>query len=203
MSKREGFTLVEMLVVIGIIFVLIGASLAGFNGMVKRAQKARAEELVHEVMVALVEVLQKEGSWPRPILAAGSSGCGEMTPEAGGALAKRKVLSLTYKTNEDGSAVLSGVDKFGIVDPWAAEMIKRRLKGGSVSLSSEVPSGGTVRSHRLRFAIDDDLDGRVTVSGDGVSATIRASAAVWGAGRDGVFGTKDDIRSWSRGQEEK
>jgi len=201
--SRNGFTLIEMLVVVGIIAILISASLAGFNGMVNRAQSTKAEELVHEVKVAMVQVMQKEGAWPRPLIAEGSSGRGEVTPEVGAALAKRGALSLSYRTNDDGTAVLSGPDKCGVVDPWAAAVVKRHAKdGANAQLELKVPSGGTVRDHRLRFAIDDDLDGRVTVSGDGVSATIRDSVAVWGAGRDGKFGTRDDIRSWSRGQEE-
>ena len=71
-----------------------------------------------------------------------------------------------------------------------------------MSLATPVPAGGTIEDHILRFAVDDDLDGIVQISGaDGLSASVRASAAVWCCGRDGKFGTKDDLKSWSKGQE--
>ena len=204
---RKGFTMIEMLVVIGIIAILIAASLASYNGIIARAQKARADELVHEVATALTEVMQKEDAWPRPILKEGASGSGKMTAEVGGALAKRGALTLTYRSYDDNGATrveLSGVDKFGVVDPWAADVIKRGFKKGSLSVGTRVPTGGTIEDHILRFSVDDDYDGRVKVSGDGMAGrTVRGSVAVWGCGRDGKFGTPDDLQSWSQGQEER
>ena len=205
-KSRQGFTLIEMLVVIGIIAVLMGASIAGYSSVVARAQKARADEQVHEIYTALVQVMQKEDAWPRAILSEGSSGDGEMTPVVGAALAKRGALSLTYRTVEENGEnryELSGVDKFGVVDPWAMETIKKLFKGGSLSLGTKVKTGGTLQDHRYRFVVDDDYDGKVKIGTSGGGKTIRASAAVWGAGRDGKFGTKDDVRSWARDQEER
>lgn len=43
---KKGFTLVEMLVVIGIIVILLGASIGGFSKMTKSAERAKARELV-------------------------------------------------------------------------------------------------------------------------------------------------------------
>ena len=199
--------MVEMLVVMGIIAVLIAASIASYNGIVARAQKSRAEELVHQVATALEQVMQKEDAWPRPVLAEGAGGNGRMTPAVGAALAKRGAMSLTYREYDDNGTKrveLSGIDKFGVVDPWAGDLIKKRFKSGSLSAGTRVPSGGTIDDHILRFAIDDDYDGRVSVKGEGIdSATIRGSVAVWGCGRDGKFGTRDDIQSWSKAQEER
>lgn len=204
---RKAFTLVEMLVVIGIIAILITASIASYNGIVARAQKSRAEELVHQVATALEQVLQKEDAWPRPVLAEGAGGNGKMTASVGGALAKRGALSLTYREYEENGTKrveLSGVDKFGVVDPWAYDVIKRRFKSGSVTPGTQVPSGGTIDDHILRFSVDDDYDGRVAIAGEGVAGVIvRGSVAVWGCGRDGKFGTKDDVKSWSKAREER
>lgn len=204
---KKAFTLVEMLVVIGIVAALAGASLVGFRSVVNKAQEAKAQELVHEVATALTAVLQSEDGWPRTILSEGSSGNGEMTPSVGAALARRNAMSLTYRTTTDNQGTtryeLTGLDQCGIVSPWAQDVIKRLAARGSVSLSEKVPSGGTIKDHRLRFAIDDDLDGFVKASPEGYgSVKVRASAIVWCAGRDGKFGTKDDIRSWAKGQED-
>ena len=203
---KRGFTLVEMLIVIGIIDILTGAAMTGFRGAVEKAQAAKCQELVHNVSTALVKVFQDNGSWPSRIISAGQ-GSGEMTAEIGGELARRKALSLNYRlveNEETGEKVykLVGLDQCGVVSPWAAEVIKRKAANGNVSLNEPVPGGGTIRDHVLRFSIDDDEDGLVKVSYEGgKSVTVRASAAVWCCGRDGKFGTRDDIKSWAKGQE--
>ena len=204
---KKGFTLVEMLVVMGILAVLMGASLGGYSAFVKKAQRARAVELVSNVQTALEAVLQREDAWPRALLAGNNGGRGEMTAEVGAALAKRGVMSLTYKkTERDGDTiyVLTGLDQCGIVSPWAAAAIKRAAANGSVGDSLRVAEGGTIADHRLRYAIDDDYDGvtdvGVSQNGSG-SCKVRANACVWCCGMDGKFGTKDDIYSWSAGQE--
>ena len=203
---KRGFTLVEMLIVIGIIAILTGAAMTGFRGAVEKAQAAKCQELVHNVSTALVKVFQDNGSWPSRIISAGQ-GSGEMTAEIGGELARRKALSLNYRlveNEETGEKVykLVGLDQCGVVSPWAAEVVKRKAANGNVSLNEPVPGGGTIRDHVLRFSVDDDEDGLVKVSYEGgKSGTVRASAAVWCCGRDGKFGTRDDIKSWAKGQE--
>ena len=203
---KRGFTLVEMLIVIGIIAILTGAAMTGFRGAVEKAQAAKCQELVHNVATALVKVFQDNGSWPSRIISAGQ-GSGEMTAEIGGELARRKALSLNYRlveNEETGEKVykLVGLDQCGVVSPWAAEVVKRKAANGNVALNEPVPGGGTIRDHVLRFSVDDDEDGLVKVSYEGgKSVTVRASAAVWCCGRDGKFGTRDDIKSWAKGQE--
>lgn len=203
---KRGFTLVEMLIVIGVIAILTGAAMTGFRGAVEKAQAAKCQELVHNVSTALVKVFQDNGSWPSRIISAGQ-GSGEMTAEIGGELARRKALSLNYRlveNEETGEKVykLVGLDQCGVVSPWAAEVVKRKAANGNVSLNEPVPGGGTIRDHVLRFSVDDDEDGLVKVSYEGgKSVTVRASAAVWCCGRDGKFGTRDDIKSWAKGQE--
>lgn len=203
-KTQRGFTLVEMLVVMGIIAVLIGAGLTGYNAAIAKAQTAKAVELVHEVATALGQVYQKDNAWPRSIISEGTKTGGQLNEQVGGILAKRGALSLDYRAVEQDGVkhyVLTGINKFGLVSPWAAEVVKKRIKTGQLSLTTKVPTGGTIEDHRLRFAIDDDGDGRVDVGGDGLAnEKIRASFCVWCAGRDGKFGTKDDVKSWSEGQ---
>lgn len=193
-----------MLVVMGILAILIGASIAGFSHATDKARSSLCQELVHNVATALEKVLQDEDGWPQRILQ-GASGEGKMTDEVGGELARRKVLSLTYRetTNDKDEKVykLVGLDQCGVVSPWARDVIKRLAAKGSVSLSARVPSGGKIDDHILRYAVDDDLDGIVNVNSQGGGVAVRASAAVWCCGKDGKFGTRDDIKSWSKGQE--
>ena len=196
----RGFTLVEMLVVMGILGILMGVGLTSFSGATKRAQKAKAQVLVSNVATALTALYQKDDAWP-PRLANGGEE-GELDEKRSYILAKRGFLSLSYK---DSGAKTTGLDQLGLVSPWATDVIKR--KGGSgVSVSTKVPTGGTIQDHRLRFAVDTEGNGFVTASVGGESVRIRAVAAVWCAGRDGKMeayskGLKsDDVYSWSRQQ---
>lgn len=204
---KRGFTLVEMLVVIGIISILTGLCAFSYSKVVEKAQTAKLQELVLEVRTALVQVLQKDDSWPRVILSEAASGNGQITPEVGGLLAKRGVISFAYeKTSQDGTTYyrLTGTNKFGLLTPWADDLVRRSVKKGGLTIASRVPTGGTIETHRLRFAVDKDYSGEVTVSGEGgISCIVRANACVWSAGKDGVFGTKDDVKSWTDGQEVK
>ena len=66
--KKSGFTLVEMLVVIGIIAVLAAASMVGYTRIIKSARKTKTVGLVANVATALTYILTKEGTWPEELL---------------------------------------------------------------------------------------------------------------------------------------
>ena len=165
--KRKGFTLIEMLVVIGIIATLMGVMVASVSKFMKSAERARCQELVANTATALTALYQKEGAWPK--------------------------------------TQLSGYDRFGVVSPWALAVIKRR--GTSASESTPVPSGGTIKDHVVRYAIDLNGDGVIPgVQVGGETIDIRATAAVWCCGKDGKCEgyakglKKDDVFSWTIGQ---
>ena len=199
--KRRGFTLIEMLVVIGIIAMLMGVLLASVSTFLKTAEKARCQELVANTATALTALYQKEGAWPRALIK-GHNGNNMLDEHAALPLAKGKYMTLTQ--NSSGTQ-LSGYDRFGLISPWALNVLKHR--GSSVSLSTKVPSGGTIQDHVLRYALDLDGDGVIEgapVGGENID--IRATAAVWCCGKDGrieayASGTKkDDVYSWTIGQ---
>lgn len=199
--KRRGFTLIEMLVVIGIIATLMGVMLAAVSTFIKSADKARCQELVANTATALATLYQKEGAWPRALIK-GHNGNNLLDENAALPLAKGRYMTLTMN---DDKTRLSGYDRFGVVSPWAFKVVKNR--GKSASLSTKVPSGGTIQDHVLRYALDLDGDGVIEgapVGGEAVN--IRATAAVWCCGKDGnieAYSTglrKDDVYSWTVGQ---
>lgn len=203
-SSRSGFSLVEMLVVIGILAILIGAGMASFSSAGKKAQKTKGQELVLNVATALEKIYQDEGAWPPSIIANSNSekGLDERTAYA---LAKRGALSLS---RDDTAKKTTALDLCGIVSPWATAEIKR-LGGRGVSESTRVQSGGTIGSHRLRYAVDTEGLGYVSATVGGEQVKIRGVVAVWCAGYDGKLEKysdglrRDDIYSWSNQQRVK
>lgn len=204
---KRGFTLVEMLVVIGIIAVLIGASVGGFSAMTKKAEKAKCQELVSNTATALTALFQQNGVWPRRLI-----------ENAGKQLDKKTAFALVAGTTQyfsltksaDGKE-LAGLDRCGIVTPWATAALKRVGDKGD---ENTVVGTQKVKDHILYYALD--------LNGDGVikgaeapdildNATgIRATAVVWCIGKSGGDKGKpwpyskgirrDDVHSWTVGQ---
>ena len=61
---RPGFTLVELLVVIGILAVLVGILYPVINGAMRRAQRVRTAADLQAIAVGLDTYKQDHGSYP-------------------------------------------------------------------------------------------------------------------------------------------
>ena len=207
---KKGFTLVEMLVVIGIIAILAGASMIGYSKVVRTAQKTKNRELVSNAATALTQILSKNnGSWPELLLERANGGKGRLDKETCRVLITFNMMGLSYNqksASSESQYQLIGKHRCGIVDADAEKVLKR---SASASEGTRVPSGGTVQDHILYFAIDEDGDGftEAQVEGGG-NLRIRATAVVWSAGPDGKvdYGTmahNDDVYSWTPAQVKK
>lgn len=212
---RKGFTLIEMLVVIGIIMVLIGASIGSYSAVTRSAEKAKCRELVAQVATALTTLYQREGGWPKALAMQGKTD-GKLDEKACMAFrtadSDGKYTSKYYSLNFDDNGNPAGYDRFGIVTPWAFDVIKRGGKGVSLTTQVSTSKHGpqTVDDHILHYALDLDGDGIIEgASVGGESVDVRATAIVWCAGKDGYIeryskGQKgDDVYSWTPGQTKK
>ena len=215
-KSKRGFSLVEMLVVIGIIAVLSGALLVGVDRVRKTAQRAKAQEIVSNTATALGIIFQKEMGWPKLFLT--WSGL-QLEAEPSHVFVRHNLLGLSYDSRSydastrKGTIKLIGADRCGIVDPWATAVLKRRKSSQEKDgIDLKVDTGGKVKDHILWFAIDDNGDGITEVNiPNSPVVRVRAPACVWCAGADGVLGkydrhnkdAADDVYSWARGQEVK
>ena len=206
---KKGFTLVEMLVVLGIIAILAGASMIGYSKVLRASQKTKNREIVSNAATALTQILTKNnGSWPELLLSKASGGKGRLDKDTCQLFVTFNMMGLSHNKNKGsgGTYELIGKDRFGIVDIDAEKVLKR---SSSASEGTKVPSGGTVQDHILYFAIDEDGDGftEAQVEGGG-NLRIRATAVVWAAGPDGKvdYGSmakNDDVYSWTPAQVKK
>ncbi len=215
-DRKKAFSLIEMLVVIGIIAVLSGALIVGLDRVRKTAQKSKAQEIVSNTATALGIIFQKEMGWPQLLLNWSGK---QLEAEPSHVFVRHNLLGLSYDSrsydasSRKGSIKLIGADRCGVVDPWASAVLKR-IKSSSEKdgIGLKVDTGGTIKDHILWFAVDDDGDGITEVNIQGSpTIKVRAPACVWCAGADGRLGSyskhdkysADDVYSWSRGQEVK
>ena len=191
---KRGFTLVEMLVVIGIIAILSGAMMMGYSKIVKSSRKAKTQELVSNAATALTQIFNScDGVWPEDLLKRVKEGNGVLDEETSRVFVRFNLMGLSYNEKKAGTVGTPGFD---------ASLV--RLTGKDHL--GIVDSG----SHPLYFAIDEDGDGitEAKVSGGGNRMKIRATAVVWAAGPDGqvdysTYGRNDDVYSWNPKQEKK
>lgn len=188
---KKGFTLVEILVVLGILGLLMGAFVFAFSSAPEKANKAKCYSFVKQVETAIGAV-----DWT-PALYSGSNSDEGLSETVAYPVAGK--LEYTTKNGK-----LTGHGRFGIVTPWAETVIKDR--GSDATESTRVPSGGNIKDHRLRYALDGDEDGVIEAVVGGETVRIRATVAVWCSGADGkiepysVGLKKDDVYSWTEEQ---
>ena len=211
--KKSGFTLVEMLVVMGIIAVLAAASMVGYSKVVKSSRKAKNQELVANVATAITHILAKNDNvWPKDLADEYKKGVyGQLDEKVSRVFVRFNMLGLSYNEEKakgkKGSKwiELTGRSRCGVVDAEAEAVLKRTK---SATEGMKIPSGGTVKEHILYYAIDDDGDGIVEAKVGNSDVEVRATAIVWAAGPDGKVeyefrGRNDDVYSWRPTQEVK
>jgi len=194
-----GFTLVEMLVVIGILGLLAAALVGSFSHIKMTARQAQAQTLASETATALSLYLQQERGWGDVLLTKE-----EMDKEACGVLQEKRLFDLTtYKKDSSGNMTAEinteSLDRFGLLDPWGRALLRANPDLGESEAAK----------HRLQIRLDTDFDGYVD-AGEGApeGLKIRGSVLVWSRGPDGKddFEVKasrypqDDRLSWNHGQ---
>lgn len=189
---KKGFTLVEMLVVIGIIAVLMSASMVGYSKFIKTAEDTKTSETISNVTTALTALYQHEGMWPKRLVVGAKKAEPLLDADAALPLAKKGYMTLDY--NDAG---LKGFDKFGVLTPDGMTIMKKR--GKSVSAAD-------MEQYVVRYAIDFDGDG-ITIVNDSAcdfsGVQVRATACAWCSVKAKGKKSQTVLKSWTPGQEVK
>ena len=181
---QRGFTLVEMLVVMGLIGLLVAMMTGALQYVQTTARQAQAQELVSNVATALTIYLQREGSWPPEVLNSG----GVMNNDVCKVLQQSKLLDVTT-VKSDGNINQNSPERFGLLSPWGQRMVRRNPT--MTASPGALPQDALLKRHMVQFRVDINLDGKIDSSDSllgaipGQGSVIRASAIVWTCGPNG------------------
>lgn len=189
--RNASFTLLELLVVIGIIAVLVGLVLPVFQGVQERAKKVQAKNDLTQIVIAVDAFYTEYGRYPTD-----QSTDAAATYGAGGTSSKVVFDELRAKT-----ATLNTRQIVFISPPEDTSQASPKGKIGGDGQFHDPWSSA------YAFRIDADYDNQVAnpygTKGAGVDP-VRQGAVAWSLGKDlqlgnngdGKFTNADDVISW-------
>lgn len=87
MKKNEGFTMVELIVVIAILGIMAAVAIPAYSGYITKANEAADQQLVSEINTAIAAAAAGSGLTASDVTAAGSISSGTAT------------ITISYSTN--------------------------------------------------------------------------------------------------------
>lgn len=165
-NRRLGFTLLELLVVIGIILLLMGILFPALTAAKETARKTKARADVRQLDIAFKAVIADyRGLGPF------SSGNQKITAGTVGLLSGGNDKGIIYMEFDQSST-----NSAGFADPWCNRKNPSTTPDSLYWVALDVAGSG--------------------VTPAGAAGSLPRQVAAWSAGPDKQSGTSDDVRSW-------
>ena len=181
MKRRHGFTLLELIVVVGIIMLLASLMMAGLNAGGRRAKNARARNDLDQITISWKAYYTDYRRFPDAIF----------DSEAGITITEMGAEAIQILRGPSDNAALYDNPDWQKKNPRGQEYMD--FHGAVTNFSDPW-------NNPYQIVLDDGgggYDGEISVpDGRGGSELIRHSVAVYSMGRDGARGTADDVCSW-------
>jgi prepilin-type N-terminal cleavage/methylation domain-containing protein len=187
-SARRAFTLIEMLVVIGIIGILASLAVPAATGVMKKAKKVKTQAALKDIQLGIKNYQQEYNRYP---VRAGSTSEEPVALEEGSSLLKvllgedeqklnpRREVFIEPAMGKNGSGGLTGTEgSYGLKDSW----------GEPYQVVMDANYDNKVSNPDARNS-DKDIS-------SGAPANLPFGVIVYSHGDDKKPFTKDDIASW-------
>ena len=119
MKKQQGFTLIELMIVVAIIGILAAVALPAYQDYTKRSHVSEGLSLASGAKAAVQEYFSSEGTWPASNVQAGLASTIYGTAVSSLTVNGSQIIVVFNEKVEDGaSMILQGTDTGGAIS-WS------------------------------------------------------------------------------------